>query len=87
MRALSACKLKAMAMSFEGLTFQIVGNDGSARNGLLRHAHGRLQTPALLLYTKRGSPLYLTPDMMQHVGEGRTQLHSGHHKVVSPLDK
>lgn len=48
--------------------FDIIDRDGSARTGVIRHVHGQLQTPALLLYTRRGSPLHLTPDMVQHLG-------------------
>lgn len=57
-------------MGFEAMAFQIVSHEGSARSGVLKHAHGELQTPALLLYTRRGSPLYLTPDLVQHIGSG-----------------
>ena len=49
-------------------TFSVLSSCGQARTGLLKHAHGELQTPALLLYTRRGSPLYLTPDVLQQLG-------------------
>ena len=49
-------------------TFSVLSTSGQARTGLLKHAQGELQTPALLLYTRRGSPLYLTPDVLQQLG-------------------
>ncbi len=44
--------------------FLITAKDGKARCGTLTTRHGPIQTPAVLLYTRRGGPLSLTPDMI-----------------------
>ena len=50
-------------------TFIIDKHDGKARTGAIYSDGRRLETPALLLYTKRGSPMYLTPDTLEHVDQ------------------
>ncbi len=55
-------------MSSSSLTFEINQTEKSARTGILRHARGQLETPGLLVFTMRGSPLFLTPDMMAELG-------------------
>ena len=57
-------------MAGGSLSFEVAERDGSARRGILSHRRGLLQTPALLLYTRRGSPLYLTPDVVDKLGQG-----------------
>jgi queuine/archaeosine tRNA-ribosyltransferase len=65
-------------MSAASLTFEVTHTDQSARTGLLKHANGQLETPALLVFTRRGSPLYLTPDMIKHLGpEGQNYILDG----------
>lgn len=45
--------------------FTIKARDGRARAGVLATPrHGSLETPAALLYTRRGFPMSLTPDMI-----------------------
>ena len=56
-------------MAKDTLSFELSDQEGSARNGVLRYRRGQLKTPALLLYSRRGSPLHLTPDMLQQLGE------------------
>lgn len=66
---------RSFSMSGESTTFEVIKKDGAARTGILRHSQGQTQTPALLIYTRRGSPLHLTPDLVQHLGEaGRNTL-------------
>lgn len=48
--------------------FSIQREDGMARTGVIRLNGRQIETPALLLYTKRGSPLYLTPDVLETLG-------------------
>ncbi|KAK9862398.1 hypothetical protein WJX84_002635 [Apatococcus fuscideae] len=43
--------------------FEIEASSQQARTGLIHTAHGTLKTPAMLLYTRRGGLLNLTPDM------------------------
>ena len=65
-------------MSSASLSFEVQHPDQQARTGVLRHARGQLETPALLLFTKRGSPLILTPDMVDHLGpEGQNYIMDG----------
>lgn len=49
-------------------SFSVLKEEGHARVGQLKSKGRELETPALLMYTRRGSPLYLTPDMLQHLG-------------------
>ena len=65
---------KGLAMATSDPSFQILTKDGLARSGILRYNRGQLQTPALLLYTRRGSPLYLTPDMAGELGQAGQNL-------------
>lgn len=46
-------------------TFTVTATDGKARCGVLQtRNHGDIVTPAALVYTRRGAPLNLTPDMV-----------------------
>ena len=46
-------------------TFAIMAKDGRARVGKLVTRSGQVvDTPAILIYTRRGGPLSLTPDML-----------------------
>ena len=67
-----SCRVKGqrIVMACGSISFEIAKRDGAARAGVLKHSRGQLQTPALLLYTKRGSPMYLTPDMIHQLGPG-----------------
>jgi hypothetical protein len=47
--------------------FALHAQDGLARLGKLVTKHGTISTPASLLYTRRGSSLFLTPDMLQRL--------------------
>lgn len=38
--------------------------EGKARTGQVATGHGPLATPGALVYTRRGGPLNLTPDML-----------------------
>lgn len=67
-------------------SFEVIKKDGAARLGRLTHARGVLETPALLLYTRRGSPLYLTPDMQRELGpDGQNILLDATQLYVLPL--
>lgn len=44
-------------------TFQLENHSQQARTGVLHTAHGTFPTPAMLLYSRRGGLLNLTPDM------------------------
>jgi queuine/archaeosine tRNA-ribosyltransferase len=45
--------------------YRITSTDGEARTGLLVLNNGReINTPAMLLYTRRGGSLHLTPDLL-----------------------
>eukprot|EP00887_Chlorella_sp_A99_P007224 scaffold2.g7224.t1 len=44
--------------------FSVTAVDGAARAGTLATAHGVIATPAMLLPTRRGSPLNMTPDLV-----------------------
>ena len=59
---------RSTAMPDSSVRFDVLDKDGSARTGTLLFSNGQIQTPALLLYTRRGSPLHLTPDMVQQLG-------------------
>lgn len=54
--------------------FDLQATDGNARAGTLKTSHGTLQTPGCLLYTKKGSMLNLTPDMVAKLGPAATAL-------------
>jgi queuine/archaeosine tRNA-ribosyltransferase len=45
--------------------FTIDRVDGGARCGVLSTPSGKIATPDFLVYTHRGSPLNLTPDMLE----------------------
>jgi queuine/archaeosine tRNA-ribosyltransferase len=47
--------------------FTVQHTDGKARAGVLKTAHGVLLTPASMVYTRRGNPVNLTPDMIQRL--------------------
>lgn len=65
-------------MPAAGLTFEVRHTDQSARAGIIKHVNGQLETPALLIFTRRGSPLFLTPDMIKHLGpEGQNYILDG----------
>lgn len=44
--------------------FTIKAHDGAARVGVLATPSGSIETPAWLVYTRRGGALNLTPDML-----------------------
>ena len=69
---------KRTVMCVANLTFEVSHTNQQARVGVLKHARGQLETPAILIYTKRGSPMFLTPDMMSHLGpEGQCYILDG----------
>ncbi len=46
--------------------YKITSSDGEARSGTLVLSNGReLTTPSMLLYTRRGGSLHLTPDLLE----------------------
>lgn len=45
--------------------FTVDAQDGQARSGTLRLANMEVHTPAALLYTRRGTPVSLSGDMLQ----------------------
>lgn len=47
------------------MSFTVSSTEGQARCGALSTAGGTIDTPGLLLYTHRGSPLNLTPDLLE----------------------
>ena len=49
--------------------------DGKARTGTLTARQGEVATPAALLYTFRGSPLNLTPDLLESLGPEARMMH------------
>ena len=55
--------------------FEVSGTDGKARTGTLTANQRRVATPAALLYTFRGSPLSLTPDLLDSMGPEARTLH------------
>lgn len=55
----------AMSASSGSPGFAVKAKDGRARSGLLTTKTGVINTPAVLLYTRRGGPLSLTPDMLR----------------------
>eukprot|EP00195_Chlamydomonas_chlamydogama_P007190 CAMPEP_0202899288 /NCGR_PEP_ID=MMETSP1392-20130828/7563_1 /ASSEMBLY_ACC=CAM_ASM_000868 /TAXON_ID=225041 /ORGANISM="Chlamydomonas chlamydogama, Strain SAG 11-48b" /LENGTH=472 /DNA_ID=CAMNT_0049585429 /DNA_START=133 /DNA_END=1551 /DNA_ORIENTATION=- len=46
-------------------SFIVNHNDGKVRVGVLSTSHGVLNTPTSLIYTRRGGPPNLTPDMLK----------------------
>lgn len=54
--------------------FDLQATDGNARAGTLTTSHGTLQTPGSLLYTRKGSLLNLTPDMVARLGPAAAAL-------------
>ncbi|CAL8467578.1 g7116 [Coccomyxa elongata] len=55
--------------------FSVSQTDGKARSGTLTARQGEVATPAALLYTFRGSPLNLTPDMLESLGPEARIMH------------
>lgn len=45
--------------------FTLSATEGKARAGQLTTKHGTIQTPAALIYTRRGGPLSMTPDLIE----------------------
>ncbi len=46
--------------------YSITSSDGEARSGTLVLPNGReITTPAMLLYTRKGGSLRLTPDLLE----------------------
>lgn len=45
--------------------FMIKATDGNARVAQLVTKHGTINTPATFIYTRRGGPLAMTPDMLE----------------------
>ncbi len=54
--------------------FAIKAEDGAARTGVLSTPHGVIDTPAWLVYTRRGGALNLTPDMLESLQPQGIQL-------------
>ena len=50
---------------------ELTGSDGLARAGSLQLSGHCVELPAMLLYTKRGSTLNLTPDLARPLGPGK----------------
>lgn len=48
-----------------GPTFNVRAKDGHARVGQLVTKHGSIPTPTALIYTRRGGPMGLTPDLLE----------------------
>ncbi len=60
--------LAAHSMATSAAHFSVKARDGKARCGVLTTKNGSVDTPAVLLYTRRGGPLSLTsPDMVAAV--------------------
>ncbi|GLC56679.1 hypothetical protein PLESTB_001133900 [Pleodorina starrii] len=60
--------LAAQSMATTATHFSVRARDGKARCGILTTKNGSIETPAVLLYTRRGGPLSLTsPDMLAAV--------------------
>lgn len=57
--------------SMDSRMFELSASDGSARAGSLHLSGQTLALPAMLLYSKRGSPLNLTPDVARPFGPGK----------------
>lgn len=55
--------------------FSVSQTDGKARTGTLTARQGEVATPAALLYTFRGSPLNLTPDLLESLGPEARMMH------------
>ena len=55
--------------------FYVDHTDGKARTGTLTTRQCEVATPAALLYTFRGSPLSLTPDLLDSLGPEARTLH------------
>ncbi len=67
--AASRCRIRHQTCaSSSSSMFQVEATDGKARAGTLKTKHGSIQTPGCLLYTKKGSMLNLTPDMVAKLG-------------------
>jgi queuine/archaeosine tRNA-ribosyltransferase len=47
--------------------FTLHRTEGEARCGVLKTRGGAIDTPALLVYSHRGSPLNLTPDLLERL--------------------
>ncbi len=47
--------------------FDIHRTEGEARCGVFNTRGGAIDTPALLVYSHRGSPLNLTPDLLDQL--------------------
>lgn len=45
--------------------FKATAQDGLARCGVVISKGAAISTPAPMLYTRRGSSMYLTPDMLE----------------------
>lgn len=46
----------------------------AARAGVLHTPHGTIETPGWLVYCRRGSPVNLTPDLLQGLAPQGVQL-------------
>ena len=71
-----------------GHMLELTASDGAARTGFLELAGKRLELPAMLMYTKRGSTFNLTPDIAQPLGKGKhvdaTQLYAQCSQLATP---
>lgn len=48
--------------------YKVQSTDGEARSGTLALPSGReIATPAMLVYTRRGGALHLTPDLLSNL--------------------
>ena len=64
-RSMPPCPLAYGPMLEHFPMFSISITDGQARCGVLSTPGGTIDTPALLVYTHRGSPLNLTADLLE----------------------
>ena len=51
--------------------FEVLSSKENARRGRLIVNQKTVDTPNLILYTKQGSPLNLTPDLLQDIKEAK----------------
>lgn len=57
-----------------GVHFQTISQNESARRGklVISSSNKSIDTPNLILYTKKGSPINLTPDLLMKLKEANT---------------
>lgn len=66
--------MAAQEVNGHKLTLELV-TKGAARSGVLKVKHDKqLDTPALLLYSKKGTPPNFTPDLLEKEKEAKAVL-------------